>query len=189
MSNSTSTTPGPAAGCVTFASLFQDTLLEEPVSSNAPAQVRRQAEVMQRQAASLCRACPLMVGCLYDAIVRHDVSGYAGGTTRRQRLAIRDQLKIAVAPEDLDTLAGVTGRNRQVDPDEVSRVRQANPQESLESLARRLGCSLSTVKRHLRQTRTGASATAPVSSTPSRLDVLNAYARVTGSGSVASQAA
>ena len=83
----------------------------------------------------------------------HDVAGYVGGTTPAQRARIRGRLRITVAPEDFDTLAGVTGGHRQVDHDEVVRLRHAHPDESLETLAHRLGCSLSTVKRHLRRER------------------------------------
>ena len=56
-------------------------------------------------------------------------------------------------PEDFDSLAGVVGGQRTVDHDEVVRLRRAHPDESLERIARRLGCSLSTVKRHLRRER------------------------------------
>ena len=48
-------------------------------------------------------------------------------------------------PENFDTLAGVTGRHHQVNHSEVVRLRHAKPDESLEMLAHRLGCSLSTV--------------------------------------------
>ena len=55
-------------------------------------------------------ACPLMAHCLYEAVVRHDVAGYAAGTTAAQRVKIRALLGISVEPENLDTLAGVIGR-------------------------------------------------------------------------------
>ncbi|MGO1973600.1 MAG: WhiB family transcriptional regulator [Propionibacteriaceae bacterium] len=142
-------------GCTEHASLFQHPLLEEPPTSSAPADDRRQYQMMVRKAQSVCESCPLMKQCLYDAVARHDVAGYAGGTTRKQRMEIRSQLGITVAPEDLDTLAGVTARHRQVDHHEVIRLRNANPHESLETLAQRMGCSLSTVKRHLRKARSG----------------------------------
>jgi len=105
------------------------------------------------QARAVCEACPLRTTCLYDAVVRHDVAGFVGGTTVRQRSEIRRRLGIVVEPEDLDTLAGVVGGARQIDHDEVLRLRRANPDETLEQLAARLGCSLSTIKRHLRRER------------------------------------
>ena len=86
-------------------------------------------------------------------MVRHDVAGFVGGTTVRQRNEIRRRLGLVVEAEDLDTLAGVVGGARQIDHDEVLRLRRANPDETLEQLAQRLGCSLSTIKRHLRRER------------------------------------
>lgn len=112
--------------------------------------------MLTRRAENLCRECPALKTCLYDAVVKYDVSGFAAATTARQRVELRNRLNITVAAEDFDTLAGVTGRHRQVDHDEVVRLRYANPHDSLETLAHRLGCSLSTVKRHLRRHRNEA---------------------------------
>lgn len=167
-----------ATGCVKNSTLFQDALLEEPPAAGAPVQVRRRAQALEHQAETLCHACPLMVECLYAAVVRHDVSGFVAGTSQRQRQAVRRELGVTVDPEDFDTLAGVTGRHRLVDHEEVLRLRHANPQESLESLARRLGCSLSTIKRHLRKARNTPEPTRTAAATPTREAVLNAYARV-----------
>lgn len=165
-----------ARGCAEFSSLFQHPLMEEPPNTSAPADDRRQHMMMVRKAENLCLECPLMVECLYNAVVRFDVSGFVAGTTVKQRLELRRRLGVTVEPEDLDTLAGVTARHRQVDHDEVVRLRNANPHESLETLAHRLGCSLSTVKRHLRKHRslTNRPVAAP-KPLPSREDVLNAY--------------
>ena len=144
----------PVANCVELASVFQNPLLEDPIAASAPASVRRRYATLVTQAEDVCFSCPLIAGCLYQAVVEHDVAGYVAGTTPAQRAAIRARLRIAVEPEDFDTLAGVVGgRHRQVDHDEVVRLRHAHPDESLETLARRLGCSLSTVKRHLRKER------------------------------------
>lgn len=140
--------------CLENTDLYQDPLLEDPPSTAAPAAVRRRYTMLESKAQELCHSCPLLTDCLYRAVVEHNVSGVAGGTTERQRAEIRKRLNWTVQPEDFDTLAGVTGRHRQVDHDEVVRLRQANPHESLETLAQRLGCSLSTVKRHLRRART-----------------------------------
>lgn len=139
--------------CRDSAALFQHPLLEDPPSASATADQRRQHMVLAQKAATICHACPVMPQCLYDAVVKYDVAGFAAGTTQRQRLEIRDRLRIAVIPEDFDTMAGITARHRKVDHAEVVRLRQTNPHESLETLAHRLGCSLSTVKRHLRRHR------------------------------------
>ncbi len=143
-------------GCVTSADVFQDRLLEEPPTANASATDRRRYAQLVQRAAQICGDCPLQAGCLYRAVAEYDVSGFVGGTTQRQRAEIRRRLGIRVDPEDFDTLAGVTGPNRQVDHTEVVRLRNADPNETLENIARRLGCSLSTVKRHLRRARSEA---------------------------------
>jgi len=85
-----------------------------------------------------------------------------------------------VEPENFDTLAGVTGPNHQVDHSEVVRLRTANPHETLEMLAQRLGCSLSTVKRHLRRERREPS-TETSKLEPTVADVVAAAAVVTRS--------
>ncbi len=139
--------------CVGQADLFLNPLLELS-SMAANAAERRQQAGLARQAEELCLECPLMMRCLYTAVVEHDVAGYVAGTTQRQRNEMRNRLKIRVAPEDFDSYVGVNS-GRQVDHDEVLRLRAANPTASLESLANRLGCSLSTVKRHLRKAREG----------------------------------
>jgi hypothetical protein len=160
--------------------VFQNPLLEEPLPSNTPAAVRHRYAVLIGQAERTCRSCPLIQDCLYAAVVEHDVAGYVGGTTPDQRARIRRSLRIRVQPEDLDTLAGVTGRHRQVDHDEVLRLRHAHPDESLETLARRLGCSLSTVKRHLRRERRTPSVRHAEPPKPSRSRVLAVAAELAG---------
>jgi hypothetical protein len=150
------------AACAELAEVFHHPMLEEPPTTGASAAVRRSYGLLREQAGRTCQACPLLAPCLYDAVVRHDVAGYVGGTTARERAKIRIALGVRVARENLDTLAGVTGGNRPVDHTEVVRLRAAYPDESLERLAQRLGCSLSTVKRHLRQERS----TEPASGTP-----------------------
>lgn len=145
--------PAAATACVTFSVVFQDRLLEEPPTGNASAADRRRYAELLAQAGEICARCPFREGCLYRAVAEHDVAGFVGGTTQRQRSDIRRRLGVQVTPEDFDTLAGVTAPNRQVDHDEVVRLRNANPNETLENIAQRLGCSLSTVKRHLRRAR------------------------------------
>lgn len=176
-------------GCTEHASLFQHPLMEEPPTSSAPADDRRQYQMMVRKAQNVCESCPLMKQCLYDAVAKHDVSGFAGGTTRKQRMEIRSKLGVTVAPEDFDTLAGVTARHRQVDHHEVIRLRNANPHESLETLAQRMGCSLSTVKRHLRKARSGEVVAAIRPDLPSMKKVLAAFTEVTRGASTTHRAA
>jgi DNA-binding CsgD family transcriptional regulator len=174
-----STTP-ITPDCVRRAELFLDPLLEEPPTAGTPAAVRCRAAALTAEASSVCVNCPLMIECLYRAVVSHDVAGFVAGTTERQRAAIRARLGVVVAPEDFDTLAGVSGGHRQVDHTEIVRLRRTHPDESLERLARRLGCSLSTVKRHLRRERRSPSRSSAPPPQPSRTAVLTATASVLG---------
>ena len=88
---------------------------------------------------------------------------------------------------NFDTLAGVTGRHHQVNHSEVVRLRHAKPDESLEMLAHRLGCSLSTVKRHLRRERREPSAETVTPMHPTVNEVLTAAAVVVGTPSAPSR--
>ncbi len=177
MTISTVQTSTPA--CVANTDLYQSPLLEEPNLANTQ-EARRQQILMTRKAENLCLDCPMMVDCLYQAVVKHDVAGYAGGTTQRQRMEMRARLGVKVEPEDFDTFAGATG-GHQVDHQEVLRLRAANPTDSLESIAQRLGCSLSTVKRHLRKARRGETVGRPAKLAPvppSVEQVMTAYREV-----------
>lgn len=170
---------GTQTGCVQNASLFHEPLLEDPPRPNAPADVRRRYADLTGQAERVCEACPLHLNCLFRAVAQHDVAGFVGGTTPEQRIEIRRRLQISVEPEDFDTLAGVTGPHRQVDHHEVVRLRRANPDESLETLAQRLGCSLSTVKRHLRAERRSPAPATVARPAPTVAQVVAAAAEVT----------
>lgn len=164
--------------CVAAAQVFTNPLLEEPLPSSASGQQRQARAVLVAKAGDSCSKCPLFSTCLYDAVVEHDVYGFVAGTTARQRSDIRAELGITVDAEDFDTLAGVTSPNRQVDHTEVLRLRNANPTDSLESIAQRLGCSLSTVKRHLRRARNGEAVEPASTRKPTIGEVLEAYALV-----------
>ena len=178
------------SACAAYPELFLDPALEtEPVPS-APARVRRQHAALASAAAEVCASCPLLTACLYRAVVEFDVAGFVAGTTERQRSAVRAQLGIEVEPEDLDNLAGVVGGQRTIDHDEVVRLRKAHPEESLEKLARRLGCSLSTVKRHLRKERQQPSGTsAAPKARPTQTDVRRATAEILAENSGTRRAA
>ena len=176
--------------CTDFPELFLDVALEsEPVVS-APARVRRQYAALAAEATEICAACPLLTACLYRAVVDYDVAGFVAGTTQRQRGEIRARLGVVVEAEDFDSLAGVVGGQRTVDHDEVVRLRRAHPDESLERIARRLGCSLSTVKRHLRRERNEAPAAARRGTTrPTETAVRRAAAEILAENSGSRRAA
>ena len=171
----------PAPACAAATEVFCNPLLEEPLPSSAPGAQRHTRTILMAKAAETCSSCPLFEKCLYDAVVTHDVYGFVAGTTAHQRHEIRTELEVTVAPDDFDTLAGVTSPNRQIDHDEVVRLRTANPHESLESIAQRLGCSLSTVKRHLRRARNGEVTARQEPVPPTLEEVLDLYDSIVAS--------
>lgn len=164
----------PAPRCADHRALFLDPLLEQPPAGSAPRSERSRYARLVAAAGQVCSGCPLLADCLYAAVAEHDVAGFVAGTSAAQRSALRRRLGVTVAPEDLDGLAGVTGGHRHVDHDEIVRFRRAHPDESLDALARRLGCSLSTVKRHLRRERAGTAVRREVPVLPTPYEVLTA---------------
>lgn len=143
-----------ATPCSMHIELYLDPLLEEPpVRSTAPKETWREYERLVNAARGSCSTCPLLADCLYKAVAQADVSGYVGCTTPKERIAIRKLIGVKVESEDLDSYAGARGSRAPVDHEDVLRMRAQHPDESLESIAGRLGCSLSTVKRHLRRAR------------------------------------
>lgn len=161
-------------GCVAEATLFQHPCVEDGVPPRTPADASLRA-----RAAAVCRSCPLAARCLYDAVVGHDVAGIAGGTTPHQRRQIRALLGLPAASRGLDVVPGVGRPGRPVSREEILRLRRAHPQATLEQIAGRLGCSASTIKRHLREERTGHSdLSVPPGPPPSLRAVLDAAATV-----------
>jgi hypothetical protein len=147
-------------GCTARPDIFQHRLMEEPPPASATRRTRERYELLVRDAKGLCASCPIFTDCLFSAVAEHDVSGFVAGTTAAQRRSMRNLLDIEVQQDDFDQLAGARGTRRPVSHEEVLRLRTQYPNDSLESLAMRLGCSLSTVKRHLRRARRGQSPTA-----------------------------
>ncbi len=174
------TTTDTTTPCVTYSNVYLHPLLDETTRSTGN---RREQAMLQGQATKMCAECPLLAACLSDAVTKFDVSGFVAGTTRRQRQEIRKRLGITVADDDLDTWAGVNS-SRSYDAEEILRLRQANPNEPLKFIAARMGCSISTVKRHLR--RMSQEDTIPAvrqqRSMPSPDEILDMAAQVRGEG-------
>ena len=63
-----------ARRCLDQAETFQHPLLEEPPRAGAPASGPPDTVALEQRAAEACRTCPLLAGCLYEAVVRHDVA-------------------------------------------------------------------------------------------------------------------
>lgn len=135
--------------CVTASNVFLHPLLDEGTTPSSRAE-RREQSMLRAQAERLCEGCPMLAPCLTEAVTKHDVSGFVAGTTRRQRQEIRARLGIQMAVEDFDTYVGVNS-GRQFDRYEIHRMRMANPDQPLSVIAQKVGCSVSTVKRHLRR--------------------------------------
>lgn len=138
-----------ATPCVEHADVYLHPFLH---GDSSPTTTRERGEQQQlvRRAEQLCAGCPLLAKCLHDAVVRHEISGFAAGTTQRERQEIRRQLNVTVSADDLDSFTGVAA-GRHFDPYEILRVRAANPGRPLSVIAAKIGCSVSTVKRHLQR--------------------------------------
>lgn len=145
-------TSHPQPACLRHKSLFQHELLDEPPVT---ALERRQADAMTERATELCLACPLFTSCLFAAVVTHDIAGFVAATTEEERDDIRAELGVNIPADDIDAFTGVQRPGAPIRQEDVVRLRKANPDSSLESIAMQLGCSLSTVKRHLRRARAG----------------------------------
>ena len=172
-------TPGlTRPACTDHPQVFQHEYLETPPTRRDGPGAQAEARLLAARAAAMCASCPLFETCLYDAVVKHDVSGFAAGTTESQRLQIRQRLRVTIDRDDLDALAGLRRSNRQLDSGEVRRLRAANPHESLEVLAMRLGCSLSTIKRHMRRAREEAPRPVRAVSRPTPAQVLRVAADI-----------
>lgn len=135
--------------CVAHSDVFLHPLLDDTIQPTCSTE-RRKQEILRARAETMCGACPIQGRCLSDAVTRFDVAGFVAGTTRRQRKEIRIRLGVDVSPDELDCYAGVPS-GRQFDRREIYRLRIANPAMPLSSIAAKLGCSVSTVKRHLRR--------------------------------------
>lgn len=164
-------------GCTDHEELYQHPLMEDDPGRAASPEQRRMRTALTRRASAICGGCDHMEACLYRAVVEHDVAGFVAGTTEHQRKRMRTLLSLTVRPEDLDAVSGAPSVGHQVNHAEIVRLRAQNPHMSLDTIAQRLGCSLSTVKRHLRRARSEASAgkehhARQTMQTPTRSDVM-----------------
>ena len=136
--------------CVDAPEQFLDERLQTAPNTHAEAVALAAARAKVHR---LCAACPLMVDCLYRAVVEVDVSGYVACTTEAERAGMRRALGIDVAPAPLMTFGAPRVGGGPVSHEAVLTMRQAHPKDTCQQLAERLGCSMSTIKRHLRRER------------------------------------
>ncbi|MFT4299343.1 MAG: WhiB family transcriptional regulator [Aeromicrobium sp.] len=110
--------------------------------------------VRQRAAAHRrCAACPIFTDCLYRAVVEVNVSGFVACTTESDRAALRRRLGVSVSDHEFAMLGTARLGSGPVDHEAVLTARRTHPGDTCQQLAERLGCSTSTVKRHLRRAR------------------------------------
>lgn len=162
-----------APACVTEANIFLNPLLEDGIARTAAE--RREQRHLAERAEQLCGACPLQAQCLWQAVVQHDVSGFVAGTTPTQRQALRRELRVRVESEDFSDIIGSRDGSSRVSTDEVLRAKANHPDDSLQDLAIRLNCSLSTIKRHLRRDRDLDAATSLTAVKPTVAQVMAAW--------------
>ena len=140
--------------CAHVPEVYQDELLQSsPERADITAAEWDELAVKRASAHRQCAGCPLMVDCLYRAVVEVDVSGFVACTTESDRLRIREMLGIEVQ-QPASTPFGVPRvGGGPLSHDSVMAARQAYPKDTCHQLAERLGCSTSTIKRHLRRAR------------------------------------
>ena len=166
--------------CMTYTNVFLNPLLDDTQPASKQSNRREQA-MLRAQADKLCASCPIQAQCLTDAITKFDVNGFVAGTTKRQRQEIRSRLGVVVTEDDFDTYAGVNS-GRQFDRNEIHRLRIANPNEPLSAIAARVGCSVSTVKRHLRRIERDGLAPTPRKVQPTQGAIMRAANAVKNGG-------
>ncbi len=139
--------------CVAVPEVFQDELLSSTTPGDLSAGEWQLLTVKRASAHRQCAACPMMVDCLYRAVVEVDVSGFVACTTERDRQLIRRQLGIEIVQSSSTPYGTARVGGGPVSHEAVMAVRQSFPNDTCNQLAERLSCSTSTVKRHLRRAR------------------------------------
>jgi hypothetical protein len=166
--------------CASEPEVYQDEQLHAPPARADVSSADWERLSVKRAAAHRqCAGCPMMVGCLYRAVVEVDVSGFVACTTEEDRAEIRRQLGIEVQQSSTAPYGTARVGSGPVSHEAVMAARQAYPKDTCHQLAERLDCSTSTIKRHLRRAREqklvhGATAAAAVSA-PSVDAVLDCF--------------
>jgi hypothetical protein len=139
--------------CANSPETFLDESLETASVTALSAAEREKLAATKAAIHRQCAGCPLLVDCLYRAVVEVDVSGYAACTTESERALIRERLGIEVVRSTLTPYGAPRVGGGPVSHEAVLTSRQAYPKDTCQQLAERLGCSTSTIKRHLRRDR------------------------------------
>lgn len=139
--------------CADWPEAYQDENLQATSVTALSAAEREELIATKATIHRQCAGCPLLVDCLYRAVVEVDVSGYVACTTEAERAFIRESLGIEVVRSTLTPYGAPRVGGGPVSHEAVLTSRQAFPKDTCQQLAERLGCSTSTVKRHLRRDR------------------------------------
>ena len=139
--------------CVAVPEVFQDELLSSPTRGDLSAREWQLLTAKRASAHRQCAACPMMVDCLYRAVVEVDVSGFVACTTEADRQMIRSQLGIEIQQSTATPYGAARVGGGPVSHEAVMSALQSFPKDTCNQLAERLSCSTSTIKRHLRRAR------------------------------------
>jgi len=172
----TETTTPP---CILEPEVFHDDYLHNPPARHEVSRDEWQKIAVNRATAHRqCAGCPLMVECLYRAVVEMDVSGFVACTTEVDRHKMRAELGIQVA-QPAFPFGGARVGGGPLSHDAVMVMRHAYPKDTCGQLAERLDCSTSTIKRHIRRAREmkkeAASGSSNVPALPTIDDVLDCF--------------
>jgi hypothetical protein len=176
--------------CATVPEVFQDERLHTAATRSEMSPIEWDQLVATRASAHRrCAGCPMLIDCLYRAVVEVDVSGFVACTTEDDRADIRRRLGIEVQPSTASPYGTARVGGGPVSHEAVMAARHAYPKDTCHQLAERLDCSTSTVKRHLRRAReeklNGVTTGVPVAAAPSIDAVLDAFDQLESSSRVA----
>jgi hypothetical protein len=165
--------------CIFEPEVFHDENLHNPPARHEVSAAEwRELQAKRADAHRKCAGCPLMVDCLYRAVVEVDVSGFVACTSETDRQRMRAELGIQVA-QPAFPFGGARVGGGPLSHDAVMSMRHAYPKDTCGQLAERLDCSTSTIKRHMRRAREmkkdAASGLATVPSLPTIDDVLDCF--------------
>lgn len=140
--------------CAVATDVYHDEYLHTPPARHEISAAEWNQLTATRAAAHRqCAGCPLMISCLYRAVVEVDVSGFVACTTQDDRVMIRQHLGIEIQQPSMTPFGAPRVGGGPVSHEAVMTIRHAYPKDTCQQLAERLECSTSTVKRHLRRER------------------------------------
>jgi len=177
--------------CAAMPEVYQDERLHTPPArAEVSAAEWERVKATRASAHRRCAGCPMMVDCLYRAVVEVDVSGFVACTTEDDRIDIRRQLGIEIQQPTATPYGAARIGGGPVSHEAVMTARHAYPKDTCHQLADRLDCSTSTVKRHLRRAREQKLAGTPTAhesgtTSPTMEAVLDAFDQLETSAQVA----